>query len=61
MPEPDAAGVRRVRNPYPAWQRLAGELCCWACCRMLMTHIESQRHTCTHCHNHGYVAHEETP
>jgi hypothetical protein len=45
-----------VSNPYSGFQRLCGEMCCWACYRVLMTAIDCARHTCDACHRQGYVA-----
>lgn len=39
----------QLHNPYPAWQAVAGETCCWNCYRVVMTKQEADCHVCTVC------------
>lgn len=45
-----------THNPYPAWQQLAGDSCCWRCYIMLLTAKQVKAHLCDTCKSEGYYA-----
>lgn len=41
--------LTEVRNPYPEWQAMAGDMNCWNCYRLLWFQADVLKHLCSDC------------